>query len=91
MCEGATVDDTEEHQDANDIEDFVAFSIESLEGCAILDGGATKTVSGFTSVLPVVGPYEDTRIETTDLGFTPAGGTTEAASTNIWIPQAEFL
>ena len=50
ICYGAAVEETEEDQDANDIEDFVAFSIKSLEGFAILFGGATKTVSGFTSV-----------------------------------------
>ena len=43
-CYGATVEETEQDQDENDIEDFVAFSIKSLEGFAILDGGATKTV-----------------------------------------------
>ena len=50
MCYGATVEETEEDPDPNDIEDFVAFSLKSLEGFAILDGGATKTVLGFTSV-----------------------------------------
>ena len=40
MCYGATVDDTEEEQDANDIENFIAFSIESLEGFATPVGGA---------------------------------------------------
>ena len=49
-CYGATVDDTEEDQDANDIENFAAFSIESLEGFATPVGGAMKAVSGFTSV-----------------------------------------
>ena len=44
--------------------------IKSLEGFAILDGGATKTVSGFLSVQPVADRYEDTTIETTDVGFT---------------------
>ena len=34
--------------------------------------------------------YEDTTIETTDVGFTFAGGKKDAASTNIWIPHAEF-
>ena len=80
---GPTVKETEEDQDANDIEDVAAFSIKSLEGFAILDGEATKTVSGFTSVQPVVDQYDDTTIETTDVGFTFAGGETEAASTNI--------
>ena len=46
-CYGATVEETEQDQDENDIEDFVAFSIKSLEGFAILDGRATKTVFGF--------------------------------------------
>ena len=50
VCYGATVDDTEEEQDANDIENFIAFSIESLEGFATPVGGAMKAVSGFTSV-----------------------------------------
>ena len=50
MCYGATVDDTEEEQDANDIENFAAFSIESLEGFATPVGRAMKAVSGFTSV-----------------------------------------
>ena len=49
-CYGTIVEKIEQDQDEEDIEDFVAFSIESLEGFAILDGRATKTVSGFTSV-----------------------------------------
>ena len=57
---------------------------------AILDGRATKTVSGFMSVQPVADQYEGTTIETTDVGFTFAGGETEAASTKICIPHAEF-
>ena len=74
----------------NDIEDFLAFSIKSLEGFAILFRGATKTVSGFMSIQHVADQHEDTTIETTDVGFTFAGGETEAASTNICIPDAEF-
>ena len=89
-CYGATVEETEQDQDENDIEDFVAFSIKGLEGFAILDGGATKTVSGFRSIQPVADQYEDTTIETTDVGFTFTGGETEAASTNICIPHAGF-
>ena len=58
-------------------------------GLQILDG-ATKTVSGFMSVQPVADQYEETTIETTDVGFTFAGGETDAASMNIWIPHAEF-
>ena len=50
LCYGATVEENEQDQDENDIEDFVAFSIKSLEEVAILDGGATKTVSGFMSI-----------------------------------------
>ena len=72
------------------IGDFVAFSFKSLERFAILDGGATKTVSGFLSVQPVADRGEDTTIETTDVSFTFAGGETEAANTNICIPHAEF-
>ena len=83
QCFGATVEEIEHDQDEEDIEDFVAFSIRSLEGFAILDGGATKTVSGFLSVQPVANRYEDTTIETTDVGFTFAGGETEAANTKI--------
>ena len=64
-CYGATVEETEQDQDENDIKDFVTFSIKSLEGFAILDGGATKTVSGFISIQPVADQYEDTTIETT--------------------------
>ena len=86
----AAMEEAVEYQDQNDIEDFVAFSIKSLEGVAILDGGATKTVSGFTSVQPVVDQYEATTIETTDGGFTFAGGETEAARTKIWIPHSEL-
>ena len=67
----------EQDQHEEDIEYFLAFSIKSL------DGGATKTVSGFLSVQPVADRYEDTTIETTDVGFTFAGGETEAANTNI--------
>ena len=89
-CYGATVEEIEHDQDEEDIEYFVAFSIKSLEGFAILDGGATKTVTGFMSVQPVADRYEDTTIGTTDVGFTFAGGETEAASTNICIPHAEF-
>ena len=85
MCCG-----TEEDQDENDIEDSVSFSIQSLEGFAVLDGGATKTVSGFTSVQPVLDQYEDTTIEPPDVGFEFAGGETEAASVKIWIPHAKF-
>ena len=89
-CYGATVEETEQDHDENDIEDFVAFSIKSLEGFAILDGGATKTVSGFMSIQPVADQYEDTTIGTTDVGFTFAGGETEAASTEICVPHGEF-
>ena len=42
------------------------------------------------SVQPVAGQYEDTTIETTVVGFTFAGGETEAASTKICMPHAEF-
>ena len=74
MCYGAdilaTVEEAEEDQDLNDIEDFVAFTIKSLEGYAILDGGATKTVSRFMSVQPAVDQYEETAIERTDVDFT---------------------
>ena len=89
-CYGATVEETEQDQDENDIEDSVAVSIKSLEGFAILDGGATKTFSGFMSIQPVAGQCEDTTIETTDVGFTFAGSETEAASTKICVPHAEF-
>ena len=91
QCYGATVEEIEQDQDEEGIEDFVAFSIKSLEGFAILDGGATKTVSGFMSVQPVADRYEGTTIETTDVGFTFAGGETEAANTKICTPHAEFL
>ena len=47
QCYGATVEEIEQDQDDEVIEAIVAFSIRSLEGFAILDGGATKTVSGF--------------------------------------------
>ena len=57
---------------------------------AILHGEATKTVSGFMSVQPIADQYEDTTIETTYVGFTFNGGETEAASTKICIPHAEF-
>ena len=82
-CYGGTVEETEHDQDENDIEDVVAFSIKSLEGFAFLDGGATKTVPGFMSIQPVADQHEDTAIETTDVGFTFAGGETEAARTKI--------
>ena len=87
---GATVEETEQDQDEEDIEDFVAFSIKSLEEFANLDGGATKTVSGFMTVQPVADRYEDTTIEMADVGFTFAGGETEAANTKVCIPHAEF-
>ena len=54
-CYGAIVEEIEQDQDEDNTEDFVAFSIKSLEGFAILDGGATKTVSGFMSVQPTSG------------------------------------
>ena len=66
-CHGATIEEIEQDQDEEDIEDFVAFSNKSLEGFAILDGGATKTVSGSLSVQPIADRYEDTSIETTDV------------------------
>ena len=91
VCCGAAVEEAEEDQDLNDTEDFVALSIKSLERFAILDGGATKTLSGFIIVQPVVDQHEETTIETTDVGFTFAGGETKATSTNTWIPHAEFL
>ena len=89
-CYGATVEEIKQDLDEEDIEDFVAFSIKSLEAFAILDGGATKTVSGFMSVQPVAAQYEGTTIEMTAVGFTFAGGETEAASTEICAPHAEF-
>ena len=42
------------------------------------------------SIQPLADQYEDTTIETTDVGFTFAGGETEAASTKICAPHAEF-
>ena len=41
-------------------------------------------------VQPVADQYEGTTIETTDVGFTFAGGATEAASTRLCIPHAKF-
>ena len=79
----------EHDQNEEDIEYFVAFSIKRQEEVSILDGGATMTVSGFMSVQPVADQYEGTTIETTDVGFTFAGGETEAASTRICIPHAD--
>ena len=89
-CYGATIEEIEQDQDEEDIEDFVAFSIQRLEEFAILDGGATKTLSGFMSVQPAADQYEGTTIEMTDVDFTFAGGETEATSTKICIPHAEF-
>ena len=80
---GATVGEIEQDQDEEDIEDFVAFSIKSLEVFVILDGGATKTVSGFMSVQPVAENMRALRFMTTDVGFTFAVGEREAASTKI--------
>ena len=42
------------------------------------------------SVQPVADQYEGTTIETADVGFTFAGGETEAASTKICIQHAAF-
>ena len=42
------------------------------------------------SVQPVADQYEDTTIETTNVGFTFAGGETGATSTKICFPHAEF-
>ena len=42
------------------------------------------------SIQPIADQFEDTTIDTTDAGFTFAGGETEAASTKICIPHAEF-
>ena len=39
------------------------------------------------SVQPIADQYEGTTIETTDAGFTFAGGGTEAASTKICVPH----
>ena len=58
LCYGATVEGIEQDQHEEDIGVFVAFRIKSLEGFAILDGGATKTVSGFISVQPVADQYD---------------------------------
>ena len=63
QCYGANVEEIEQDQDEEGIEDFVAFSIKSLEG--------------FISVQPVADRYEGTTIESTDVGFTFAGGETE--------------
>ena len=96
MCDGAgSLATVEEPEDLvafsiKDLEDLVAVSIESLEGFAILDGGATKTVSGSTRVQPVTDQYEETTVETTGVGFTFAGGETAAGSTDIWIPHSKF-
>ena len=38
----------------------------------------------------MVDQHEEATIGTTDVGFTFAGGETDAASTNIWIPHSEF-
>ena len=75
-CYGATVQETEQDQDEEDVEDSVAFSIRVWRASAILDGQATKTLSGFKSIQPVADQYEDTTIETTYVGFTFAGGET---------------
>ena len=64
------------------------FQSRVCRGFVILDGGATKTVSGFMSVQLVADQYEDNTIEATDVGFTFAGGETEASSTKICIPHA---
>ena len=42
------------------------------------------------SVQPVADQHEGTKIGTTDVGFAFAGGETEAASTRICFPHAEF-
>ena len=62
---------------------LLRFQSRVWKGFAILDGGATKTVSGFMSVQRVADQYEGTTIETADVGFTFAGGETQAASTRI--------
>ena len=85
-CYGATVEKIEQDQDESDIGDFVALTIKILEGFVMLDGGATKTVSGFMSIQPVADQYEDTTVKMTDVGFTFAGGETEAASLKVCIP-----
>ena len=69
----------------------VTSEIVLLSQSRVLDGGATTTVcSGFTSTQPVVDQDEHITIETTDAGFTFSGGETDAASTKIWIPHADF-
>ena len=90
QCYGATVEEIEQDQHEEDIEDFVAFSIKSLEGFAILDGGATKTVSGFMSVRPVADRYEAPRVRRQILALRSLSAKREAASTKICIPHAEF-
>ena len=61
-----------------------------MQGVAILDGRATQTVAGFSSVQPVADQCDKATIEMTDVGFPFAGGETEAASSKVWIPHAEF-
>ena len=70
------LEEIEQDQDEEDIEDFVSFSIKSLEGFAM------------SNQLQI--DMKDTTIETTDVGFTFAGGETEAANTKICTPHAEF-
>ena len=69
---------------------LLRFQMRVWRSSPFLTEGATKTVSGFMSVQRVADPYEGTTIEMTDVGFTFAGGETEAASTKICIPHAEF-
>ena len=57
---GTTVEETEEDHNPNDIADCVAFS-RVWKGFSILDGRATKTVSGCTSVQPMVNQCGSTR------------------------------
>ena len=51
-CFGATFEENQQDQDEMTSMIFVAFSLKSLEVFAILDGGATKTVSGLMNIQP---------------------------------------
>ena len=94
MCCGAdspaTVEEAKEDQYLSDIEDFVASSIKSLTGVAILYREATTTVSGFTSVQPVTDQHEENLVETQMLASPKRKRQAQKSGTTLPIPEEKF-
>ena len=69
---------------------LLRFQSRVWRGSPILMQEPRRQFLEFASVRPVADQDEDTTIGTTDVSFTFAGGATEAASTKICIPHAQF-